>query len=404
MRSNLSGHGLNVGRRKLLLSLVGLYVALLPYPVTIDLANGSQIRTGPSDVVLFVLLLFAMDVVTVPRLAWSGWHSAVALIPLISGLGVGLSGGELTVAVVAAKVIGLLALFAGYVVVISVVSTWDDVRYLARIFVRSVVWLNLVATALFVLRLPFLGLNPEPLRLSGLNPDPNAYGSMLVVALALAAPTFGSGRAITDSRIERWGVALLPFSILLTNSRSAWIALGVVVIGLIVSRPRAGLGLALAAGAVLALAALLLPPDLTSEQLALAGRGSSSRVEILTETWSAFWSQPLVGIGLGQFQAVHGYIIHSTPAWWLGEFGIVGFVTIVGFLGTFFRWGRHVVRVQIDPQRTMVLGLMIAFTSMAVFSLGIEALYQRWWWLTMGLLASARCITARDIARTRAAA
>lgn len=382
-----------------MVTLLGLYVALLPFPVTIDLGDDSLISTGPSDIVLVVLVLFGASRLRIPEKGWSRWHAAVAIIPLISGLGVALSGMTLTVAVVAAKILGLFGLFVLYLIVVNTIQTWEDIRLLASRFVTSVIWVNLVATVVFILRIQVLGLNVEPARLSALNPDPNAYGGMLVVALALAVPTLKSAQPLVKGRMTQIGLLVLPLSIFLTNSRTAWIALGVAIVIIASAMPKAWFHFAMIATVVIVGLALLAPSEIASDQLALAGRGSSSRFEIFDQAWEAFWSSPIFGIGIGQFAIQHGYIVHSTPLWWLGEFGLLGLTAISCFILTFIRWGWRVYRVQLEPNRGLALGVTTAYLTMLVFSLGIEALYQRWWWLLMGLIGSMRLATQSDLRR-----
>lgn len=383
------------------MGLLGLYVALLPFPVTVVFADGSELSTGPSDIVLVVLLLFAIPILRIPSRAWSHWHTAVALMPLLSGLGAAISGQTLGVAVIAAKIVGLITLFLLYLTIVVSVRTWDEIRWVLRIFVTAVVWMNVVATTAFVLGVDAFGLNPDSSRLSALNPDPNAYGGLILIALVIAIPTMKSDAPVITGRLTRIAVFLLPLSLFLTNSRSTWIATGVAIAVLASAMPKAWFRFALIAAAAIAAITYFLPGELANDQFALAGRGSSSRFELFDYAWEAFWSNPLVGIGLGQFAAQHGYIVHSTMVWWLGEFGIVGLVAITGFLGTFLWWGWRVYRIQTEPNRSLALGLLAGFISMAVFSLGIEALYQRWWWLIMALIAAMRLATDRELQSVR---
>ncbi|MDJ0924664.1 MAG: O-antigen ligase family protein [Acidimicrobiia bacterium] len=379
-------------RNNLVLGLISLYVVLLPFPVLVELAGGGAILTGPSDVVLAILIIVAVGgAVIVPR-AWSRWHFALLLLPVVSGVGVGLLGHRLSLSVVLAKVFGMVALFLLYLLLTSYVRSWADLRNLAKLFVNVVIWLNLAATVLFVtgINVPFV--NTEPQRLSGLNPDPNAYGGLLLVALALAVPTLRSEEPLVTGRFGRIAVLVLPLSILLTSSRSAWIGFVAILLVLIVLRPRVWLRYVIVSSVLLLIVGLLIAPDLATDQIALANRGNSSRFIILEQTSDVFWSSPIVGIGLGQFAERYGIIIHSTGGWFLGEFGLIGFTILAGFMITFLRWGWAAYKVQPEPNRSLVLGTLAAFVAMAALSLGIEALYQRWWWLTMAFLGSMRAV------------
>ena len=382
-------------RRRLVLGLISLYAVLLPFPVTITLSPESEIRTGPADVVLILLVIFGLSGATFVRKAWSRWHVAVLFTPVLSAVGVVLLDKPLGLGVLLAKVFGIVSLFVLYLILTSALRSWDDIRMVARRFVNIVIWLNLTATVLFVSRIYLPPFNIEPRRLSGLNPDPNAYGGMLIVALAMAIPTLQSKEPLVRGRISQMALLIMPLSILLTNSRSSWIGLGVVFLIVAVTRPRIWLRYVIAASLVLLVVGVFVAPELATDQLTLAGRGSSSRFQLITETSEAFWSSPIFGIGIGQFVQQNGIIIHSTPAWWFGEFGILGFTIMVGFLATFFRWAWSVYRTQLEPNRSLALGVFIAFVAMVVFSLGIEALYQRWWWLAMAFIGSMRAVSAQ---------
>jgi len=82
-----------------------------------------------------------------------------------------------------------------------------------------------------------------------------------------------------------------------------------------------------------------------------------------------------------------------------GEFGLVGFVIFTGFISWFGINGVLAYRRVEAPERALVAGLIAAHLAMIGFSLGIEASFQRSWWLVMGLLAASCALADRPQVR-----
>ena len=72
----------------------------------------------------------------------------------------------------------------------------------------------------------------------------------------------------------------------------------------------------------------------------------------------------------------------------LADFGVVGLIALLGFLGWFFVKGRYAYRFAPTAERSLVLALLLAHAAMFGLAMGIEAFYQRHWWLVLGLIAS----------------
>ena len=86
--------------------------------------------------------------------------------------------------------------------------------------------------------------------------------------------------------------------------------------------------------------------------------------------------------------------------WFLADFGFLGLVALLGFLGWFFVKGWCAYRFAPARERALVLGLLLAHTAMFGLAMGIEAFYQRHWWLVLGLIASSYSLTLRRRRRT----
>ena len=83
--------------------------------------------------------------------------------------------------------------------------------------------------------------------------------------------------------------------------------------------------------------------------------------------------------------------------WFLADFGIVGLMVLVGFVGWFFLKGWLAYHRAPVRQQSLVLSVLVAHTAMFGLAMGIEAFYQRHWWLVLGLIASSYCLTIRRV-------
>jgi O-antigen ligase len=74
--------------------------------------------------------------------------------------------------------------------------------------------------------------------------------------------------------------------------------------------------------------------------------------------------------------------------WFLADFGILGLAALLIFLGWFFAKAWFAYRFAPERKRPLVLALLLAHAAMVGLAMGIEAFYQRHWWLIFGLIAS----------------
>src|SRR6185369_1660968 len=176
------------------------------------------------------------------------------------------------------------------------------------------------------------------LRLSGMLLDPNAYGGLLVVALAICegaswgpAPLF-KGPALWISR------ATLALGILFTFSRSAWVALAFALLLLIAVRPmvalRPVLSCIIGAPLLVLLMGLRFLPVLV--QMARRPEQVQGRFDLIHEALEAFARHPFFGGGLGSFRLGAGEVAHNSAMWFLADFGILGLAALLAFLAWFF--------------------------------------------------------------------
>jgi O-antigen ligase len=110
----------------------------------------------------------------------------------------------------------------------------------------------------------------------------------------------------------------------------------------------------------------------------VAGRSSFAKSGV-----TEFVESGGVGIGLGTFRSRYGDIIHNTALWMLVEMSFIGFAFLVAMAVV------PAVATLRLRKRDRALGnaLLGGHIVMLVASVGIEALYQRPWWLVVGMIA-----------------
>jgi O-antigen ligase len=379
--------------------LMSGYVILLPFQFRV----GNGLNFAPADCFLVLVLLLAAGQLKYRRGAWTVWHFGITLTFAAGSLVAALRFGRLDRYELINKDAGLLLPFLSYAAITSAVVEWEGVRRILRMFTLSVVIQNIVCVGAF-LGTYFFGIaNPfvryEGLRLSGMFLDPNAYGGLLVVTFVLIeaasygpAPLFQK-KALLASRVT------LALGILFTFSRSAWLALVLAVIVFGTLRPWAA-GRLLVSGLIgapcvfLLLGRRFLP---IFEIMASRPKQVQGRFDLIHDGLAAFAHHPFVGGGIGSFRLGEGEIAHNTAMWFLADFGIVGLSVLLGFLGWFFVKGWMAYRFAPAREQPVVLALLLAHTAMVGLAMGIEAFYQRHWWLLFGLIASSYSLVLRRV-------
>ncbi len=385
------------------------YLVLLP--VQID--TPFDLRLAPSDLFLLAAAVAGLGVWRVGGAAWSPWHVALLALFILWPLGNLLQNGSISRYVLLNKMVGMAALFTSYVCLTSLSYTWGDVRRFLRVFAVAVVLQNALATAAFLwcrygggpnARLGFL-LSDNYDRLSGMLVDPNAYGGLLAVAYAVLLLD-GEGRAPLLSRWPRiLGLLSLSAGLFLTSSRSAWIGFAALTLFGAVRNPRLLLlVVGMAAVGVVAVAYSAGEEGFDS-MLEISGRQNTieERVEINRNALHMFLDHPGFGAGLGAFAEEHDIIVHNTAMWFLAEFGAVGFVGFAGFISWFLLKGAAAYRRAGADERPLVAGLIAAHLAMMGLSMGVEALFQRWWWFVLALLGAANALAVRGAEQKAAA-
>jgi O-antigen ligase len=228
-------------------------------------------------------------------------------------------------------------------------------------------------------------------RLAGMLIDPNAYGGLLAVALAIQVSTYFSSKPVVRGFLGLAVIFSLVLGVLLTYSRSTWISAGLIVLGLVFVNKRACLALMATVAALVAVAVFTADEATVNSMIRMAHRPEQveSRLDIVTKAFPMFADSPIWGIGLGRFFDAHRIIIHNTLVWFLTEFGLIGLFVFCGYALWICVRGRAAYLMAPSSERALVLGLAMAHISMLGLSVGVEALYQRHWWVSTAMLVAA---------------
>jgi putative inorganic carbon (hco3(-)) transporter len=377
--------------------LIACYIALLPY----QFETGSGMNFAPADCFLLLALLLAPGCLKYRKGAWTIWHYAIPVIFAAGSLTASLRFGSLSRYELVNKDAGLLLPFLSYAAITTIVTAWGNVRSVLRVFIWGVVFENVFAVGAFLASYFFGITNPfvryDGLRLSGMLLDPNAYGGLLVAAFVISEGASWGPQPLFKPRALWFTRVTLALGILFTFSRSAWIALSLslLVLGLLRTKIVARLALIALIGApclLLALGPKFVP---IFEIMASRPRQVQDRFDLFHLALETFARYPFAGGGLGSFRLAAGEIAHNTAMWFLADFGLPGLAVLAGFLFWFFRKGWLAYRLAPHAERPLVLALLLAHTSMLGLAMGIEAFYQRHWWLVFALIASSYSLAIR---------
>jgi putative inorganic carbon (hco3(-)) transporter len=381
--------------------LLTLYILLLP----VQFRTGFALRVAPSDLILLLLVFIAFLQFKVKRYIFTFWHFAILLLFLFSSLKVLLEIGEIPRYVVLQKDLGLLVLFALYYIICAFLTDRERVRWILQTFIISISFHTALAIILFLFTqlsgIQFFWMNAFSGRLSGMLIDPNAYGGLLVVTFAIHITTFHSSKPLLSRNFSYLILFILSAGIILTFSRSAWVALALVLLFQTFQNPFQLIRTAIFSTVSLFVILLALGRDYLTEVLNMATRSSQidSRFVIIEKGLDLFYDAPLFGVGIGVIFQKFNIIIHNTPVWILVEFGLLGLVVFAGLMFSFYLKGFYAYRLASKENKPLIFGLLLGFSAMLGLSLGIEALYQRHWWILMSLLQATYMIEMKNSTR-----
>lgn len=389
-------------RVDMITALLMAYAALLPF----EWAISQMVRFSAADMVMLGTLFLAMGQLRYRQEDWSAWHYALLALFAFSTLSIAVQTGSLPQYVYLNKDAGLIILFLSYLLLTSILTTWTRIRFVLRAFVISVVLQNLVGLAAWVastrLGIDSAFVEDNGLRLCGLMGDANAYGGLLITAFVISEGACMGRAPLFRKPFLMFARMTLAAGILVSFSRTAWISLSLVFLFLLVTRFEKairGLFLLLVGFAVTMIFMgsrfLALFENLAFRHEVDTGAGRS-RMDLITNGLSDFGRHPFFGMGIGAFLAQQGAIVHNSAVWFLTEFGLIGFTILIGFLLWFLLRGISAYRLAPEREKPIAFALLLGFLAMSGVSLGIEAFYQRHWWLMFSLIAASYSIARKQ--------
>ena len=370
-------------------------LAVLVFLLPVQLETSRGINFALSDVVLLLVLILGIARMRTSRSDWSLWH--VLLLPLLwfGAINTYLSYGFISRWAVLNKFVGIVVLLLLYLVVVQYARSLEAVRHLAKLLLYSVIIQAAIALPMY-----FVGLVYPPFhtaRISGFLLDPNAYGGFMVVGLCLHWSTVNTRCQLVGRALAGATSALILLNLFFTFSRSSWIGLAVVLVVAPLINRRCWRHVVIPPAIGVALVLLVFRSYFMRKLLPLVLRPQqiTGRLNIIDNAIGSFLSHPLFGAGLGSFLHQNGVQVHNSFMWMLAELGVVGAGVFVGFVTWFVFRGVRAHRHVGPGYRELVAGLLTAHLAMIGLSLGIEAFYQRYWWVVMALLSASCTASAR---------
>ena len=226
--------------------------------------------------------------------------------------------------------------------------------------------------------------------------DVAQFAALIVPALVFLVAQVARG----DRRVlAAIGATLCAFAILLSGTRSAWLAIAVALVFAVLPRLRPSqiASLAVLIGAI-AVAAVQLPGvgDTIAGRIASAGAtGGAGRLDIWAVGLTIFLEHPVVGVGYGAFPAAFtenairsaaipgldvavlsiGRGSHSILLGTAGELGLIGLLVLAWLV-------RDLLRPAIPPWGSVVQAIVLAVLVQALF---LDVVGRKQVWLVFGL-------------------
>ena len=364
-------------------------VALFLMPLQIDVDSFREAidtRIPPGDLVLLVAVLAAPTVVKFRR-------TPTMLLPLglLVALGYGavvalLHAGDLSNHSVVVKLLGAVVLVVWCLVTATHVARGHELIVM-KVWLAGMVFWGFAAWLdwKYVNVLPFQDVKITS-RFGGTQYDPNNAGAAYAVAVVVM---WRYGRRAFPRRWVRVLASVwLLVAFALTLSRGGFIGLGVAVaVVLLATRVGMTRWLRYTVAAMVGLAALAATGFIASAVDDFQSRPDNvgQRGNLIGDGLDSLADSYGVGIGLGTFRVEYGEIIHNTAIWFLVEMSIIGVIYFIALCVVPFQSA-----IRLRPyDRDLALALLGAHVVMVVASVGIEAVYQRNWWVIIGVIGGA---------------
>lgn len=363
-------------------------VAVFLIPLQLEIPAFKAIvdsRLPPGDLFLVMSVMLAPTSVKFRRIPVANLPLGL-IVTLAYGMVIALVyAGELTIHSFLVKFIGASVLAVLCLVTVTYARLGLAPRIL-RVWISGMAFWGLVSYIdwKFLDILPFLEGKIDT-RFGGMQFDPNNAGAAYAVAIVVM---WQYGTRLYRGPIVRLVIGLaLIFFMSQTLSRGGFLGLaaGVAVV-LVASRVSANRWVRYFGVAAIVLTAAIGTGFIDNAVNDFERRPDNvgDRNFKLTDSIDQYVESGGLGIGLGTYRAATGTeVVHNTSIWLLTEMSLVG---VFFFVGMVVVPAQAALRLR-SADFELAMALLGAHVVMIVASVGIEALYQRQWWLIVGLLA-----------------
>lgn len=362
--------------------------AVFLMPLQLEIASFKEAtgtRLPPGDIFLVLSLLAAPNTLRFRR-------QRIALLPLAMMLMLGwglfialIYAGNLTNHAVTVKFLGAAVLAFWGLITISHVRSGHGQRILRMFLAGMAFWavVSFIDWKFF----DILGfLSPKtPTRFGGTQFDPNNAGAAFAVALVMHWK-FGH-RAFASRWLRRVIGGIFVAALYYTFSRSGYLGFAAgAAATMLFDYVRSGRWLRYALIGALIVVGMFVTGVIGDSIDEFQRRPDTigSRDVILDDGLDFFVDSGGLGIGLGTYRAETDLIVHNTALGLLIEMSVIGllFFFILAIVPM-----QEALRIR-TFDRDLALAIIGGHAVMVVTSGGIEAMYQRQWWLIIGLAAT----------------
>lgn len=358
---------------------------LIVFMVPVQIESGGLSRIAPSDILLAGLIVMTPGLIRVRGRAVDLLPLALMLTLTLGALVSLMSAGDLTNHSLFVKLAGssVLALLA---VTTATYARAGLIEPILRSFLSGLAFWAVIAYVdwkIFDI-IPFLD-SKITTRFGGMQFDPNNAGAAYAVAVVMTTIV---GRRLFGNVAWAAVMACSLTALGVTLSRGGYISATIAaIVVIIVERPKMERGVRAAFGGLAVLIGATASGIIGTAVDDFGRRPDNigGRNRFAQDGIDDFVSSGGLGVGLGTFRAKHGDIIHNSAIWLMVEMSLLGVALLIAMAVV-----PAVAALKIRrADRPMGNALLAGHVAMLVASLGIEALYQRAWWMIIGLIAGA---------------
>jgi hypothetical protein len=212
------------------------------------------------------------------------------------------------------------------------------------------------------------------LRSVGFLNDPNDFAQVMVMVLPLLWWAVVPGRLLRNLLAVGVPSAVLAYAIYLTHSRGAYF--GLAAMGLLAAHRKLGTFRTLLL-TVLAVAAMGIV-SIGGRELSSKEESAAQRVDAWYAGWTMLKSQPLFGVGYGNFLDHHHLTAHNSFVLCFAELGLFGYFAWLGLIVLTFTGLNRAVRCtpQEAPERELAVTLRSSLTAYMACAWFLSRSYQ----------------------------